>query len=59
MTRWLALALLILGAARASALTGDVERSRRYYADLMQWWQDADSNVPIVQQAKKEFLSLR
>ncbi|PYQ50897.1 MAG: hypothetical protein DMF59_09530, partial [Acidobacteria bacterium] len=51
--------LSILGAARASALTGDIERSRRYYADLMQWWQDADSNVPIVQQAKKEFLALR
>lgn len=50
--------LALLGAARASAMTGDLSRSRQYYNDLMVRWRDADPDVALVQAARKEMAEL-
>ncbi len=48
-----------LGLARAAALTGDAARSRTHYQDFFALWKDADSDSPVLQQAKKEYEELR
>lgn len=44
-----------LGLARASAMTGDVDGSRRAYQDFFAPWKDADVDLPVLIEAKKEF----
>ena len=44
-----------LGLARASALTGDVAGSRKAYQDFLTLWKDADADLPILIEAKKEY----
>ena len=44
-----------LGLARAAALTGDTARSRKEYQDFLAMWKDADSDLPILIEAKKEY----
>ena len=41
-----------LGLARAAALTGDVSKSRKAYQDFLALWKDADSDLPVLQEAK-------
>jgi eukaryotic-like serine/threonine-protein kinase len=48
-----------LGLARAAALTGDTARSRRAYQDFFALWRDADSDIPILQEARQEYERLR
>jgi hypothetical protein len=48
-----------LGLARAAALTGDVAGSRKAYQDLLAMWKDADGDLPIMIEAKKEYERLR
>jgi DNA-binding winged helix-turn-helix (wHTH) protein/predicted Zn-dependent protease len=43
-----------LGLARAYSQTGDPVRGRQACADFFQLWKDADSDLPILKQAKKE-----
>lgn len=38
---------LLLGAARASQTLGDTDNARRYYGQLANIWQDADSDHPF------------
>ncbi len=47
--------LACLGLARASALVGDTDRSGKAYENLFALWKDADRNLPILQQARKEY----
>jgi tetratricopeptide (TPR) repeat protein len=47
-----------LGVARAAAMTGDTDRSRKAYQDFFGLWKDADPDVPILKQAKAEFTAL-
>jgi tetratricopeptide (TPR) repeat protein len=47
-----------LGLARATALSGDVAKSRRAYQDFLALWKDADPDVPILIQAKAEYAKL-
>ncbi|MGH9850788.1 MAG: protein kinase, partial [Blastocatellia bacterium] len=43
-----------LGLARAAALTRDVARSRQAYQDFLALWKDADSDLPILIEARRE-----
>ena len=48
-------ALAHLGLARASALSGDTGKSRTEYQNFFAAWKDADADLPILIQAKKEY----
>jgi tetratricopeptide (TPR) repeat protein len=52
-----ALAHLQLG--RAFALSGDTTKAKTAYAAFLNLWKDADSDVPILQQAKAEYAKLQ
>jgi tetratricopeptide (TPR) repeat protein len=44
-----------LGLARAAVLTGDTAKSRKSYQDFLALWKDADADIPILIEAKKEY----
>jgi hypothetical protein len=48
-----------LGLARASALTGDSEKSRAEYRSFFELWKDADADLPILIEAKQRFELLK
>ena len=52
-----ALARLQLG--RAYALSGDTAKEKSAYQDFFTLWKDADSDIPILKQAKEEYAQLR
>jgi len=47
-----------LGDARAYAMQGDRESSRKAYEDFFTTWRDADPDIPILRQAKNEYQKL-
>jgi predicted Zn-dependent protease len=51
--------LAYLGIARASALAGDRANSRKAYEDFFALWKDADPDIPILIEAKKEYEKLK
>jgi serine/threonine protein kinase/tetratricopeptide (TPR) repeat protein len=50
--------LAYLGLARAAALTGDRSKSREAYDHFFELWKNADSNIPIQQEARREYEKL-
>jgi len=48
-----------LGLARGSALAGDTAKARKSYQDFLALWNDADPDIPILQQAKAEYARLQ
>jgi len=52
-----ALAHLQLG--RAYAMQGDAPKAGAAYQEFLTLWKDADSDIPILQQAKAECAKLR
>jgi eukaryotic-like serine/threonine-protein kinase len=48
-----------LGLARAAALTGDTGKSRPEYQNFFAAWKDADADLPILVQAKKEYEQIK
>jgi serine/threonine protein kinase/predicted Zn-dependent protease len=52
-------ALAHLGLARAYAVSGDSEKARSAYQEFFALWKNADPNIPILQQARKEYAALR
>ena len=52
-------ALAHLGLARASALSGDTGKSRTEYQNFFAAWKDADADLPVLVQAKKEYELLK
>jgi eukaryotic-like serine/threonine-protein kinase len=50
--------LAFVGMARASALVGDTAKARRDYEDFFAIWKEADPDVPILIQARKEYAAL-
>src|SRR5437764_14065212 len=48
-----------LGLARAAALTGDTAKARKAYQDFFALWRDADTDIPILQQARQEYERLQ
>ena len=45
--------------ARASIMQGDTAQARRSYQDFFAVWKDADTDIPILIEAKKEFAGLK
>jgi serine/threonine protein kinase/Flp pilus assembly protein TadD len=52
-------ALSHLGLGRARALSGDKAGARTAYQDFFALWKDADSDIPILKQAKAEYAKLQ
>jgi tetratricopeptide (TPR) repeat protein len=52
-------ALSHLQLARAQKMMGDEAAARKSYEDFLTLWKDADSDVPVYQQAKAEYAKLR
>ena len=48
-----------LGLARANAIIGDADNSQKEYREFFSIWKDADTDLLILIEAKKEFASLR
>jgi eukaryotic-like serine/threonine-protein kinase len=48
-----------LGLARAAALQGDTTKARKAYQDFFALWKDADANLPILIEARKEYDKLK
>jgi len=44
-----------LGLARAAMLQGDTTKARKSYQDFLALWKDADADLPILIEAKKEY----
>jgi predicted Zn-dependent protease len=51
-------ALAHLGLGRAYALSGDTTKAKSAYQDFLTLWKDADSDIPILKQAKAEYAKL-
>jgi eukaryotic-like serine/threonine-protein kinase len=52
-------ALARLGLARAYAMQGGTAKAKVAYQDFLTLWKDADSDIPILRQAKLEYAKLR
>jgi tetratricopeptide (TPR) repeat protein len=52
-------ALARLGLARAYALEGNTAKARGAYQDFLTAWKSADSDIPILKQAKLEYAKLQ
>jgi tetratricopeptide (TPR) repeat protein len=52
-------ALAHLGLARAYAMQGDAPKARAAYQDFFARWKDADSDIPILKEAKAEYAKLQ
>jgi DNA-binding winged helix-turn-helix (wHTH) protein/tetratricopeptide (TPR) repeat protein len=50
--------LSYVGLARGAALAGDASRARQAYQDFLALWKDADPDVPVLIQARKEYAGL-
>ena len=44
--------------ARAYAAAGETEKSRQAYQDFLALWKDADSDIPLFQEAKADYARL-
>jgi serine/threonine protein kinase len=51
--------LAYLGLAKADALMGDPAKARKAYEDFFAQWKDADADIPILIEAKKEYEKLK
>ena len=51
-------ALSHLQLARAQRMMGNQAAARKSYEDFLTLWKDADSDIPIYQQAKAEYAKL-
>jgi serine/threonine protein kinase/tetratricopeptide (TPR) repeat protein len=47
-----------LGLARAYALQGDTAKTRAAYEGFLKLWKDADTGIPVLEQARSEFAKL-
>ena len=45
--------------ARALAKSGDAAGARRSYQDAFAIWKDADADLPLLVEARKEYAALR
>ncbi|HET9711322.1 MAG TPA: tetratricopeptide repeat protein, partial [Pyrinomonadaceae bacterium] len=48
-----------LGMARAAVLTGDTSKARQAYQNFFALWKDADADLPVLIEAKKEYEKLK
>jgi serine/threonine protein kinase/tetratricopeptide (TPR) repeat protein len=52
-------ALAHLGLAHAYVLQGNTAKAKSAYQDFLTLWKDADSDIPVLKQAKAEFMKLQ
>ena len=52
-------ALVHLQIGRAYAMAGDTAKAKAAYQDFLTLWKDADSDIPILKQAKAEYAKLQ
>jgi len=52
-------ALAHLQIGRAYAMSGDTGKAKAAYQDFFKIWKDADSDIPILKQAKAEYGKLQ
>jgi eukaryotic-like serine/threonine-protein kinase len=52
-------ALAHVGLARAAVLNGDTAGARKAYQDFFALWKDADAELPVVVEARKEYEQLK
>jgi hypothetical protein len=48
-----------LGLGRAYVMSGDSAKARAAYQDFFALWKDADTDLPILKEAKAEYEKLR
>jgi tetratricopeptide (TPR) repeat protein len=48
-----------LSLARSAALAGDTTKAKKAYQDFLALWKDADPDIPILIEAKKEYAALQ
>jgi len=48
-----------LGLARAATWSGDATKARKAYQDFFALWRDADPDIPILQEARREYEKLK
>jgi hypothetical protein len=48
-----------LSLARAYAMGGDTDKARGMYREFLALWKNADPDIPILLQAKKEYAEFR
>jgi hypothetical protein len=48
----------ILALGRATVLAGDNAQAKNAYEDFLALWKDADSDLPLLVQARKEFAAI-
>jgi tetratricopeptide (TPR) repeat protein len=48
-----------LGIARAAVLVGDLPKAREAYQNFFALWKDADPDIPVLQEARREHARLR
>jgi len=51
-------ALSYVGLARAAALSGDTAKAKKAYQDFLALWKDADPDLPILAEARKEYAAM-
>jgi eukaryotic-like serine/threonine-protein kinase len=52
-------ALAHLGLGRAYVIQGDIPKAKAAYQDFLTLWKDADSDIPVLRQAKAEYTKLQ
>jgi hypothetical protein len=52
-------ALVRLQIGRAQAMMGDHAAARKSYQDFLTLWKDADPDIPILREAKAEYIKLK
>jgi hypothetical protein len=52
-------ALACLGLARAFAMRGDTAKAGAAYQEFLTLWKEADPDIPILLQAKAEYVKLQ
>ena len=52
-------ALSYLGLARAKAIAGDAAAAKTAYQNFLAFWKDADTDLPVMKQAKAEYAALQ
>ena len=51
--------LAYVGLAQAAVMNGDTAKARKAYEDFFRLWKDADSDIPILIQARKDYGKLK
>ena len=51
--------LSYLGLARGAALAGDTTRAKKAYEEFFALWKDADPDIPVLIEARKEYAALK